>query len=357
MGEPKPIGLRLIKIGGNELITINEVREQPKILAEVAKNYEEIVRRTREIIQKANISQIDFVGCGSSYYLSMGLSMQARRMSGGKVKSRFLSGSEVMLGLADVVPGSVVVGISRSGESSETVAAIKAANMGGALTVAVTCSEESSISRFASVSLEIGFVKEEAIVMTKSFTSMSFLMSALCRDLFTHELLDRYLEVIPSISQEIIANANFELELIKAGTFTHYAFLGYDEYFAACMEGVIKVTEISLSDVDCYQTLEFRHGPKSKIGQQSLAVVSTNPKAYDQELKVAHDIMRLGGTVLYIHSGPSRNEHSISTGYPQKDFGDWFLRAMPFQLIGIKRALIKGVDPDSPNNLTRVVEI
>ena len=339
------------------MITINEIHEQPKMLAEVSKNYEDIVRSTRKIIQKANISQIDFVGCGSSYYLSMGLSMQVRRMSGGKVKSRFLSGSEVMLGLADVVPGSVVVGISRSGESSETLAAIEAANTGGALTVAVTCSEESSISRFASFSLEIGFVQEEAIVMTKSFTSMSFLVSALCRDLFSHEVLDRYLEVIPSISQEIIAEADSELELIRAGTFSHYAFLGYDEYFAACMEGAIKVAEISLSDVDCYQTLEFRHGPKSKIDQQSLAVVSTNPKAYDQELRVAHDISKLGGSVLLVHSGSSRNEHSISTGYPHKDFGDWFLRAMIFQLIGIKRASVKGVDPDSPNNLTRVVEI
>ena len=145
------------------MITINEIREQPKILAEVAKNYEGIVQRTREIIQKANISQIDFVGCGSSYYLSMGLSMQVRRISGGKVKSRFLSGSEIMLGLADVVPGSVVVCVSRSGESSETLAAIEAANTGGALTVAVTCSEESSISRFASVSLEIGFVRKKQL--------------------------------------------------------------------------------------------------------------------------------------------------------------------------------------------------
>lgn len=336
--------------------TLDEIRQQPEKHRILSKKYPEVVQELKRFIVDKRPKEINFVGCGSSYYLAMGLSKHFNRLSGGEIRSNYYSGSEIMFGLSELPTGSLLIGLSRSGESSETVGALEKAKDYGAYTAAVTCEPGSAMTRVADVTAEMDFIEEKSIVMTKSFTSMAFLISALARDLFSSETLESYLKEIPELSKKVLDDAGSLFDKLNPGSFEHFVFLGYDEYFSAAMEGVIKATETSLSEVDCYQTLEYRHGPKSKIRMGSLAVILANSKLYVEEEKMAHEIMELGGTVISIAYRKFQGTNGIEISYEKDDFGDWFLRVIPLQLIGIRRAVAKGLDPDKPTHLTKVVK-
>lgn len=336
--------------------TLNEIREQPIKHQILSEKYPDLIHELKSFIIDKKPEEISFVGCGSSYYLAMGLSRQLKRFSRGKVASDYYSGSEVMFGMKRISSDSLLIGLSRSGESSETVEALKKAKSNGIFTAAITCEPESFLTRVADVSSKLDFINEKAIVMTKSFTSMAFLASALARDLFSNETLLNYLKMIPEFSKKILTETETLLDRLNFGSFNYFAFLGYEEYFATGMEGVIKATETSLSDVDCYQTLEYRHGPKSKVNEKSLITVIPNEKTLEEELRVMNEMRKLGGTVLAVYKEKIENFPTIVTDYKGNDFGDWFLKVIPLQMIGVKRAVERGLNPDQPTNLTKVVK-
>lgn len=336
--------------------TLDEIRQQPEKHRLLSEKYPEVIQKLKNLILDKKPKEINFVGCGSSYYLAMGLSRHFNRLSDGEIRSNYYSGSEIMFGLSKLPADSLLIGLSRSGESSETIGALETARDCGAYTAAVTCEPGSTMTRVADVTAEMDFIEEKSIVMTKSFTSMAFLISALAKDLFSSGNLESYLKEIPELSKKVLDDAEALFEKLNPGKFEHFVFLGYDEYFSAAMEGVIKVTETSLSDVDCYQTLEYRHGPKSKIKANSLAVILANSKMYGEEEKMAHEIMELGGTVISIASRKFQGTNGIEIPYEKDDFGDWFLRVILLQLIGIRRAVAKGLDPDKPTHLSKVVK-
>lgn len=337
------------------MITLNEIFEQSEKLNTVGKNYYEISKKIYDYILEKKPEQINFQGCGTSYYLAMAISLHMNRIAERHI-SNYYSGSEIMFGLVELPPDSLLVGLSRSGESSETVGALEAAGKKGVATASITCEPGSSMTKKSDVSAEMDFINEKSIVMTKSFTSMGFLTSCLMRQLFEEEKLNDYIEEITKCSANILDKTKKVLSEIDFGKYDHFVFLGYEEYFATGMEGVIKATETSLSDVDCYQTLEYRHGPKSKVSEKSLITVIPNEKTLEEELRVMNEMRKLGGTVLAVYKEKIENFPTIVTGYKGDDFGDWFLRVIPLQMIGVKRAVERGLNPDQPTNLTKVVK-
>ncbi|PMP81294.1 MAG: hypothetical protein C0175_05705 [Caldisericum exile] len=250
----------------------------------------------------------------------------------------------------------MLIGISRSGESSETVLALrKAKEQFNVKTCAITCNSKSELVDVADVSANLDFVNEESVVMTQSFTSMAFLGTLIIRNIFGRNDLKNYMESIPDVSEKILDNAKNLFEKVKPENYDHFVFLGYDEYFATSMEGVIKVSETSLTPAEAYQTLEYRHGPKSKVSDKTLAVILANDFMKSQEEKMAREIEQLGGSVIGVSkaSFDADSNLMVSVG----DFSDWFLRVIPLQIIGVRKSLKKGLLPDEPKNLTKVVKL
>jgi len=105
--------------------------------------------------------------------------------------------------------------------------------------------------------------------------------------------------------------------------------------------------------VDAFQTLEYRHGPKSKLHQGTLVVISSNEKTVELEEKVAQEVESYQAKALLLSSKES--PFDLITFTPDPEYRNWFLRVIPLQLIGIKRAAFKGLNPDEPRNLSKVV--
>lgn len=339
------------------MITRNEILEQPQKHGILSRRYRSLSRPLVDFIGKSGPASIDFVGCGTSYFLAMGCAKQLERLSKGRIRSSYYSGSEIMLGLAGPSERDLLIGLSRSGTSTETLLALQKAGRDGVRTAALTCQPGSKMIEMADLPVVLDFIEETAIVMTKSFTSMAFFVSALARELFAPGSLDDYLNNIPASSRATLDDSLNCLETFAIADLDHFVFLGYAEYFAASMEGIIKVTEMSLTEADSYQTLEYRHGPKSKVRKGTLAVVSTNGKSLSEELAMAGEIERLGGRPVIISGGKVEGFANIATRYGGEDFGDWFLRAIPLQLLGVERAIARNLDPDRPQNLTKVVQL
>ncbi|MEA1883316.1 MAG: SIS domain-containing protein [Thermotogota bacterium] len=335
------------------MITKKEIFEQPTAFKFVSDNYENLVADMKALLRDKEIKKIAFIGCGSSYYLAMGLAKHLNRLTQSESNGFYFSGSEIIGDLRNIEKDTLYVGISRSGESTETVNALKKLKKTGNLTGALTCESESNIIPEASAFITLDFIKEESVVMTKSFTSMAFVFTALLQDVFASGDLDAYMNSVVKETETILTNSEEYLNKLNVGSFDHFVFLGYDEYLAASMEGLIKVTETSLTEVDAFQTLEYRHGPKSKLHQGTLVVIASNEKTFELEEKVAHEIESYNAKVLLLSSKDSSFSHI--TLMPDPEYRNWFLRVIPLQLIGIKRAVFKGLNPDEPRNLSKVV--
>ena len=337
--------------------TIDEINAQPEKFEKLSERYSDLSKDLMKFFKDNQFSEVNFVGCGTSYNLAMGLSHQFTRLGKEKIPSRFLSGSEIAFGLKKLKKDSVLVGLSRSGESTETVLALeKARKTFGVKTVGITCEKDSSITKVSDVSVVLDFVDEKSVVMTQSFTSMAFFVSAFIRHLFNVDNQHEYLQVIPQLAGKLLKNASDFFDKFEFKEISHFVFLGYDEYFAASLEGVTKVTETSLSEVEAYQTLEYRHGPKSKVTQRSLICILSNEVLHEEEAKVAIELKGLGGNVINISKREMKDVKNMVIPYDFNDFGDWFLRVIPLQIIGVKKGFEKGLNPDKPKNLTRVVK-
>ncbi|TYB96418.1 MAG: SIS domain-containing protein [Kosmotoga sp.] len=337
------------------MITENEILEQPSMFQKCISEYKNLVSSVKEDLLRKKYSEIGFVGCGSSYYLAMGLAFNIARLSKGRIKTKAYTGSELAFDLNKINEGSLLIGISRSGESTETLYALKKTkSTTNATTIAVTCTPNSKLEEEADHSISMNFINEESIVMTKSFTSMAFIISVLFQDILDNGYLD-YSEMIFNSSKIILDKMHNEIE-IDIKNIDHFVFLGYDEYFAASMEGLIKVTEMSLSEVNSFPTLEFRHGPKSKVNDKTLSVILPNPVMLQKEIEIADELSKLGANVLIISPKKTNNFKYVAFPYGRDDFSDWFLRVIPLQLLGLKKAVSKGLNPDSPKNLGKVVK-
>ncbi len=340
------------------MLTVKEINEQPEKLRMVSENYFELAKNAYDFLQKTRPSEMDFVGCGTSYNLAMGLAYQFNRLSDETIPAHFFSGSEVAFGLRRPKKDGILIGLSRSGESTETILALKRARETlGMKTMGITCEKNSTLTRVSDVSVILDFVDEKSVVMTQSFTTMAFFMSSLIRQLVNSKSLEDYLKTIPHLSQKILNDANEFFNAFEFSKIQHFVFLGYDEYLASSLEGVTKVTETSLSEVEAYQSLEYRHGPKSKVSEKSLICLLANEILYEEERKMAQEIKALGGKVINISTKKMEKMDNLVISYEFNDFGDWFLRTIPLQIIGVKKAVDKGLDPDKPKNLTRVVKL
>lgn len=339
------------------MATRQEILSQTEILENVKKEYEHIIKPLKNSLKMNNCKEIGFVGCGTSYYLAMGLAYNINRLSDGKIRARAYTGSEVAFGLTKIKKDTLVIGLSRSGESTETVnALVRVKKVSGASTACITCSPQSSMVEKSDYPASMDFIHEQSIVMTQSFTSMAFLGSILFHEIYKNDHTE-YMEEIITSSDKLIENMQEQFQQINIKKMNHFVFLGYDEYFATAMEGLVKSTEMALSEVDVFPTLEYRHGPKAKIHKGTLVFVLPNHIMYNEELKMAEEISQLGGEVIVVSPKKETRFPLINYPYTKYDFSDWFLRVIPLQWLGYNKAIAKNLDPDKPKNLDKVVQL
>ncbi|MBC7218006.1 MAG: SIS domain-containing protein [Candidatus Caldatribacterium sp.] len=338
--------------------TYHEIRRQPITWREVL-GYLESKREELLAFLSSGYKEALFAGCGSSYNLALTAAYLWQKFT--RERARGVPSSEVFLfpeGVFLPEERYLFVGISRSGETTETVKAVAyfKEHFGGKA-IGITCQEGSSLARLADCSIVLSSAAEQSVVMTQSFSSMllALLFLAMAKSgMPTSDLnaLPETLELLISRYEAVVKN------LAEHGSFTKFIFLGNGPLYGIAWEGSLKLKEMSLTPTETFHFLEFRHGPKSIVDEETLLIALTSQSAFDMEKEVILEMVRLGATVLHLGLEHLPSPKVVEVLYDEKSVSPIFLPLLDvvfLQLLGYFRAKKRGLDPDNPKNLTKVV--
>ena len=304
-----------------------------------------------------------FIGCGSSYYISLAAAASWQLITG--TTARAVPASELLL-YPDLVLNShhtcQPILVSRSGNSSEVVRAAEYLERQRDIrTLGISCCEHQPLDKTASATLYVLPADEKSVVMTRSFSSMLLGAQSLAAQVANRPEIAEGLRRIPARVQEVLDSADARIEqFVDRHTFADYVFLAQGPLFGIASEGQLKVKEMSCSYAQVFHTLEFRHGPKAIVSPETLLTFLLSETGYEEECKVLQEMKALGATTLVIANKADdvvrRNADlmvELNLDAPECVRQVGYL--VSCQLLGFYTGLKKGFDIDCPRNLSRAV--
>lgn len=303
-----------------------------------------------------------FVGCGTSYYLATAAASAFNHVG---LPARAVPGSEILLYPDLALPAGrdyLPVVISRSGRTSETVRAARLLEKERNLrTLAVTCADGQPLEAECSLALKLLDADEQSTVMTRSFTSMLLALQYLAARVTNNEALGHALMTLPGETAPLLEDIPQRLRLfVESRDFQDCIFLGQGRLFGIASECMLKVTEASCTYAQVFHSLEFRHGPKAIVGPDTLLTFLMSESSYDAEVELLEEMKQLGAATLVIANrldarAQKSSDFAIELGLSVPEYARPAAYTIWGQLYGVYNGLKKGMDPDSPNNLSRVV--
>lgn len=306
--------------------------------------------------------EIIFTGCGSAYHLSFTAAAVFAKQSG--VHTLALPASEVVLFprtwlLSRNKPW--LVASSRSGVTTETLRAMDVfrATYGSPI-IGITCYQDTPFVHKCHHCLVASASGEQSVVETRSITSMCLIATALVAILDDEEGALERLAGLPGACRRLLGQCADLARHIGAESRPQTFFiLGSGPRYGLARESALKLQEMSLSWAWAYHFLEFRHGPWALADGSSLVVGLVSDSARAQELAVLREAKGLGARVLAISEGgdvPGVDYNvALESGLPEESRTVLYLP--PLQLMAYHRAMSRGLDPDRPTHLSRVVEV
>lgn len=343
--------------------TLREIRAQAKAWAQALHEAQPVLPRIRESWSRQDMAEMLFCGCGSTHYLSLTAAAIFQAETG--IHARALPSSEVFL-FPDIAipPGkSLLVTVSRSGETTETVRAAKAfaERKGKDNVFAITCYGDSTLAALTQMSLVASAAQEQSYAQTASFTSMLILALFLVGELSGQPSITQALHTLPSHGERIVSESEGMMRYIaKDNRYQRFFFLGSGPNFGLACEGMLKMKEMSLSYSEAYHFLEFRHGPRSMVDDHTLVVGLLSDRATQEEIAVLSETQELGAHVMVIGEKPPqigalKPEYAVwvASGLSETLRGPLYLP--PMQFLAYYRAMHKGLNPDRPANVEAVI--
>jgi len=303
-----------------------------------------------------------FVGCGTSYYLAQAAAASFTSLTG--ILAHAIPASEILLFPKLVIPAEsssiFPVLISRSGHTSEVLQVAEVLNRRGISFLAVTC-DGNELAQLTPRVLKLP-VTEESTVMTSSFTSMLMaLQNVAARIASQQEFLDA-LHTLPAALAVLLPVYGPQVEQFSHRSFDDVAFLAQGALYPIASETSLKVMESSSSYAQFFHTLEFRHGPKSIVSENVLVGALLSESGNAEESAVLLEMKQLGACTLAIANSISPQvrasaDLAIELALPVPELARLIVYIVWGQLLGSYMGLRKGLNPDSPRNLSRVVTI
>jgi glucosamine--fructose-6-phosphate aminotransferase (isomerizing) len=329
--------------------TEREIRSQPDVWRQVLGGLD--TTAIASVWTQRAPRKVLVTGCGSTYFLSMTAAALIRDALG--TSARATPASELALGPAPVDPdGTLLLCFSRSGTTSETLAAVERfRRIRGNGVVVITNYPGSALAEVADLVLAAPDGQEVSVAQTRSFSSM-LLVAESAIAAITGAALEPLLR-LPELASDLM-NRSRQLitQLAEDQTLQRFVYLGSDSLYGIAAEGMLKVMEMSLTDAMVFSTLEFRHGPMSLAAAGTAIVGLISAERAAEERAVVSEAAALGARAVEI--GP-RVELDIPDGLPV-----WARPALylpPLQLLALERARAKGLNPDRPRNLSQVIEL
>jgi len=319
---------------------------------------------TREILSRSTgAKEWIFVGCGTSFYLAEAAAVSWTTLTG--EPARAIPASEILLFPALLKAGSAAkqaVVISRSGRTSEAVRAAAVLQKDLRIpTIGITCAENSELERACELCIVLRAADEKSTVMTRSFTSMliSLQVLAACRA-GKAQFIDSLLQMAQEFGPQLPAIADRMHTFVGNHEFADYVFLGQGALHGIAREAALKVMEMSCSYSQFFHALEFRHGPKAIVSPATCLTFFISETGKEAEAEVLAEMKELGGVIVAVCNRANEQIRRAADLVIELDSGTDEIALLapivvPCQVMGFFTGLQKGLNPDQPKNLTRVV--
>ena len=303
-----------------------------------------------------------FIGCGTSYYLAQAAAATFATLL--SAPARAVPASEILLFPKLVVPieDAVIfpVLISRSGHTSEVLQVAELLRRRGVEFLAVTC-DGNELADLSTRTLKLP-VSEESTVMTSSFTSMLMALQYIAARFAKQDEFVDALHSLPEALARLLPIYGPQVEQFTQESFDDVAFLAQGALYPIASETALKVMESSSSYAQFFHTLEFRHGPKSIVSERVLVGALLSETGYAEESAVLLEMKELGGHTLAIANQFSPEvrrsvDLAIELSLPMPELARLVIYLVWGQLLGSHLGLRKGLNPDSPRHLSRVVTL
>lgn len=304
-----------------------------------------------------------FVGCGTSFYLAETAAACWAFLTG--QRARALPASEVLLfpALTNAKGANTqAVVISRSGKTSEAVRAAEVLSRKLCVpTLGMTCGHGTALEQACDSSIVLQVADENSMVMTRSFTSMLLsLQYVAARWVGNSQFVADLHRASEHVSKQIQPWTQLMEAFVAAHSFVDYVFLGQGPFYGIAREASLKVMEMSCSYSQFFHSLEFRHGPKAIVSPKTCLTFLLSEAGRDIELEVLKEMKELGAVTIAICNRADATVKRVSDLVVEIGLdGHELARIAPFtipaQLLGFFTGIQKGLNPDQPKNLTRVV--
>jgi glutamine---fructose-6-phosphate transaminase (isomerizing) len=227
--------------------------------------------------------------------------------------------------------------------------------------VGITCARDSELQRACDTSMVLHAADEQSTVMTRSFTSMLLGLQILAaRHARNAKFMDSLRSMAEGFATRIPTIAAQVKDFAAKHSFADYVFLGQGPFHGLAREAALKVMEMSCSYSQFFHALEFRHGPKAIVSPATCLTFFLSDSGQKAETEVLEEMKALGGVILAVcNSANAKIRRSSDLVVELGVNGDELIRLVssivPCQLLGYFLGLKKGLNPDQPKNLTRVV--
>lgn len=312
------------------------------------------VVRASDSPKAGDYDQVLFTGCGSTYYLSISAAAIYQELTGRS--ARAVPGGELLLNSQTVLTNQkiLLIAISRSGTTTETVKAVEKFKAEKRGDVVVISNYNEILSRMADFNFVIDKGQEESVAQTRSFASMYVAVTALCANMAGRDDLLSSMSDLPKVGEVLMAKYEVYAKVVGENlNFDRFYFLGSGIRYGLACEVNLKMKEMTLTHSEPFHFLEFRHGPMSMVNENAVVVGMLSDANRAHEAKVLSEMQMLGGSVTAI--GESEADVCFESNVPEGVRSVLYLPVL--QLMAFYRSLAKGLNPDRPTNLTAVVKL
>ena len=344
------------KKGNFDHFMLKEITEQADTIQKTIVNNVESIKKVADAIKKAR--GIYFVGCGSSYHACLSASYKFSSLA--KKHVNVALASEFSNYKDFLIPESLVIAVSQSGETADVLEAVKAAKEKKAKVVSIVNVTGSSLTRESDELLMMNSGPEICVLSTKTYTSQLVLLT-----LLAYAIADRYDEgkrklqdLINYIYHLTSANARNYIKTLsdKIKKAEHIYVIGRGLQYPTSLEAALKIKEVSYIHTEGFAGGELKHGAIALIEKGTPCIVFTSKDTEKETISNAAELKARGAFIIGI--GPNNNSlFDFFIKVVESEEANSICQIIPIQILSYQLALLKGLDPDRPRNLAKSVTV
>ncbi len=354
---------------------LKEIYEQPTVIGDTLLGFFNPMTRSVTLpdlgVDFARIPRVQFLACGTSYHAAMVGRYWFERVGG--IPCDIDIGSEFRYRRPLLADGGLAVGVSQSGETADTLAALRLARTLGQTVVSVVNVAESTMAREADGVLLTHAGPEIGVASTKAFTTQLTVLACMAVaagrargtiDAAREAALTSAVSEVPARAAEVLNHDGTLREIAReVAKARHVLYIGRGTCYPVALEGALKLKEITYVPAEGFAAGEMKHGPIALIDRDiPIIVVAPSDDLFDKTASNMEEVIARGGRVIFLSDAAGIERlgkvAAATVELPAVDpFVAPILYTIPVQLLAYHAAVLRGTDVDQPRNLAKSVTV